>query len=49
MTISPTPVAKFSKPDPLPILQQLAAQIPWFRHVILMEKVKDQLLSHYRR
>lgn len=27
--------------DPLPILQQLAANIPWYHNVILMEKVKD--------
>lgn len=41
MEISPPPVAKFPAPDPLPILQQLAAQIPWFHHVLLMEKVKE--------
>jgi len=23
------------------IVQQLAAQLPWFHHVLLMEKVKD--------
>jgi predicted nuclease of restriction endonuclease-like (RecB) superfamily len=28
-------------PSDLLILQQLAAQLPWFHHVILMEKVKD--------
>ncbi|MBI1990301.1 MAG: hypothetical protein HYS65_11345 [Betaproteobacteria bacterium] len=26
---------------PLLILQQLAANLPWYHHVILMEKVKD--------
>ncbi len=33
--------AKMAAPDDLTILQQLAAQLPWFHHVILMEKVKD--------
>lgn len=35
-------VAQLSADDPTPILQQLAAKLPWFHHVILMEKVKDR-------
>lgn len=35
--------AKSSSPDPTSsILQQLAAKLPWFHHVILLEKVKDR-------
>ena len=37
--ILPQPVAK--KSGIRPILQQTAARLPWFHHVILMEKVKD--------
>lgn len=37
----PQPEATLTEPDPLLVLQQLAANIPWFHHVILMEKVKD--------
>jgi predicted nuclease of restriction endonuclease-like (RecB) superfamily len=33
--------AKLAAPDDLTKVQQLAAQLPWFHHVILMEKVKD--------
>jgi predicted nuclease of restriction endonuclease-like (RecB) superfamily len=33
--------AKLPTADDLTKVQQLAAQIPWFHHVILMEKVKD--------
>ena len=36
-----TPSAKLAGSDDLAIVQQLAAQLPWFHHVILMEKVKD--------
>ena len=39
--ISPQPVAKLADADDLAQVQQLAAQLPWFHHVILMEKVKD--------
>lgn len=38
---SPPAVAKLPGNDSLPILQQLAAKLPWAHHVILMEKVKD--------
>lgn len=41
--ISPLPVAKSGWPDPTSaILQQVAAKLPWFHHVILLEKVKDR-------
>lgn len=41
--ISPPPVAKLDLADPAsPLLQPLAAKLPWFHHVILMEKVKDR-------
>jgi predicted nuclease of restriction endonuclease-like (RecB) superfamily len=36
-----TPSAQSPAPSDLLILQQLAAQLPWFHHVILMQKVKD--------
>jgi hypothetical protein len=39
------PQAAAQLPDPAPaspIMQQLAAQLPWFHHVILIEKVKDR-------
>jgi predicted nuclease of restriction endonuclease-like (RecB) superfamily len=39
--ILPQAAAKLATPDDLVVLQQLAAQLPWFHHVILMEKVKD--------
>lgn len=39
--ISPPPLSKLPEPVKLPIVQQLAAQIPWFHHVLLMEKVPD--------
>jgi predicted nuclease of restriction endonuclease-like (RecB) superfamily len=39
--ILPQPVAKLAVADDLTKVQQLAAQLPWFHHVILMEKVKD--------
>ncbi|OGG43934.1 MAG: hypothetical protein A3F84_18935 [Candidatus Handelsmanbacteria bacterium RIFCSPLOWO2_12_FULL_64_10] len=35
------PAAKLAKSDPLPILQQFVAKLPWAHNVILMEKVKD--------
>jgi predicted nuclease of restriction endonuclease-like (RecB) superfamily len=39
----PPPVAKLCWPDPTSaISQQLAAKLPWFHHVILLEKVKDR-------
>lgn len=37
----PQLAAKFRETDPKAILQQLAAQLPWFHNIILMEKVKD--------
>lgn len=41
--ILPLPVAKSGRPDPTSaILQQVAAKLPWFHHVILLEKVKDR-------
>ncbi|MBN1423282.1 DUF1016 family protein [Candidatus Fermentibacteria bacterium] len=40
-TRAPPPAARWAETDPRRILQQLAAQIPWFHNVILMEKVKD--------
>jgi len=40
--ISPPPVAKLDLADPAsPLLQPLAAKLPWAHHVILLEKVKD--------
>jgi predicted nuclease of restriction endonuclease-like (RecB) superfamily len=39
--IVPQPAAQLAEGDDLTKVQQLAAQIPWFHHVILMEKVKD--------
>ena len=41
-SIVPQPAAQLSPDDPISILQQLAAKLPWFHHVILMEKVKDR-------
>jgi predicted nuclease of restriction endonuclease-like (RecB) superfamily len=41
-SIVPQAAAQLSPGDPIPILQQLAAKLPWFHHVILMEKVKDR-------
>lgn len=41
LEIGQTPSAQLANSDDLTILQQLAAQLPWFHHVILMEKVKD--------
>ncbi len=38
--VSPPPVAKSPDTSPLSIVQQLAAQLPWFHHVLLMEKIK---------
>ena len=35
------PQVAAKKESILPILQQAAAKLPWFHHVILMEKVKD--------
>ena len=40
VVISPQAAAKLPTDD-LTKVQQLAAQIPWFHHVILMGKVKD--------
>ncbi len=37
---SPPVVAKSPGGDPLPVLQELAAKLPWAHNVILMEKVK---------
>jgi predicted nuclease of restriction endonuclease-like (RecB) superfamily len=37
-------IAQLSPDDPISILQQLAAKLPWFHHVILMEKVKDRAI-----
>lgn len=37
----PQAAAQLAVSDDLTKVQQLAAQIPWFHHVILMEKVKD--------
>jgi len=34
----PQPAAQFDAPEKVP---QVAAQLPWFHHVVLMEKVKD--------
>ena len=34
--------AKLTLDAPIPILQQLAAKLPWFHHVLLIEKVKDR-------
>jgi predicted nuclease of restriction endonuclease-like (RecB) superfamily len=39
--ILPQPAAKLATTDDLAIMQQLAAQIPWFHNIILIEKVKD--------
>lgn len=39
--ISPQAVAKLPEASPVSLVQQLAAQLPWFHHVVLMEKVKD--------
>jgi len=39
--VSPPPVAKSADASLLALVQQLAAQLPWFHHVLLMEKVKD--------
>ncbi len=39
--IMPQPVAQLADSHDLTKMQQLAAQIPWFHHVILMGKVKD--------
>jgi len=33
--------AVVNRGDPLPLLQQLAARLPWFHHVLLIEKLKD--------
>jgi len=41
-SIVPQAAAQLSPDDPISILQQLAAKLPWFHHVILMEKVKDR-------
>lgn len=35
-------VAKLTLDAPIPIMQQLVAKLPWFHHVILLEKVKDR-------
>lgn len=40
--IVPQAAPQLSEDDPSRILQQLAAKLPWFHHVILMEKVKDR-------
>ncbi len=40
--IVPQAAAKLSADDPTLILPQLVAKLPWFHHVILMEKVKDR-------
>ncbi len=40
-SIVPQAAAQKSDKPPLPIVQQLVAQIPWFHNVLLMEKVKD--------
>ncbi|MEI8195965.1 MAG: PDDEXK nuclease domain-containing protein [Phycisphaerae bacterium] len=39
--ISPQLAAKLAGTDLPPIVQQLAAQLPWFHHILLMEKIKD--------
>lgn len=39
--ISPRPVAKLPDAPSVALVQQLAAQLPWFHHVVLMEKIKD--------
>jgi predicted nuclease of restriction endonuclease-like (RecB) superfamily len=38
--ISPPPAAKLADASALVMVQQLAAQLPWFHHVLLMEKVR---------
>jgi predicted nuclease of restriction endonuclease-like (RecB) superfamily len=38
----PQPVAQLVGTGPTPILQQAAAKLPWFHHVILIERVKDR-------
>jgi predicted nuclease of restriction endonuclease-like (RecB) superfamily len=40
--IVPQVAAQLSPAAPISILQQLAAKLPWFHHVILLEKVKDR-------
>jgi predicted nuclease of restriction endonuclease-like (RecB) superfamily len=40
--IVPQAAPQLSEDDPSRVLQQLAAKLPWFHHVILMEKVKDR-------
>jgi predicted nuclease of restriction endonuclease-like (RecB) superfamily len=40
--IVPQAAAQLSPDDPISILPQLAAKLPWAHHVILMEKVKDR-------
>ena len=37
----PTPSGTLAGSEQMAIVQQLAAQLPWFHHVLLMEKVKD--------
>ncbi len=39
--IGPTVSAQLSEQDELVKMQQLAAQLPWFHHVLLIQKVKD--------
>lgn len=39
--IVPQLAAQLDADPTIPTVQQLAAQIPWFHHVILLEKVKD--------
>lgn len=39
--IGPTVSAQLAAEDELSKMQQLAAQLPWFHHVLLIQKVKD--------
>lgn len=41
VVILPQAVAKSPADDPLPVLQQLAAEIPWGHNITLLEKVKE--------
>ena len=40
--IVPQPAAQLAISDSTPILPQLAAKLPWFHHVILIERVKNR-------
>lgn len=41
-SILPQAAAQLAIPDSAPILPQLAAKLPWFHHVILIERVKNR-------